>query len=77
MPRHPRKEKRVRLNLEPTQAFKDRLERLRVAMDAESMSEVIRRSFYVFETLYEHVKGGGMVILRNADKSCDNEVIIT
>ncbi|WP_145211953.1 ribbon-helix-helix protein, CopG family [Gimesia alba] len=58
---------KVRINLELPKAVKDRVERLRKASEAESMSEVIRFSIAVYELLWSAQKDGSDIVIRNPD----------
>jgi hypothetical protein len=63
MPRIKRPES-VRINLEVNPSVRDRLDRLREATEAESITEVIRRALAVYETLVDLSDGKGQIMLR-------------
>lgn len=52
------------MTLELAAATNERLERLVVATEADSRTEVIRRALRVYELLQEVTAGGGQVVLR-------------
>lgn len=60
---------KVRLNLEVPQRVRDRMNSLREMSDAESLTEVIKRSLAVYDVLLHHFKENGKVILRSEDGS--------
>lgn len=45
---------KVRLNLDVSVAFRERLERVRVAAEADTMTEVLRRALIAYEALLEN-----------------------
>lgn len=61
--------------MEVSPQVRERLESLVARTDAESMSEVIRRSLAVYELLVSEVERGGTVFVRGRDGS-DNQVLI-
>lgn len=65
MPRLKRDES-VRINLEVAPAVRDRIERLREASEAESLTEVIRRALAVYEKLIELSEKRGEIIIRTS-----------
>lgn len=68
MPRPASAEARSRLSLELPERVRERLERVRVATEADSLTEVIRRALIVYDTLLTATaKEGGKLILRTAD----------
>lgn len=67
MPKPKSPEPRVRLNLEIPERVRDRLERLRLATDAESMTEVIRRSLAVYEVLVFAAQDGARITVTDAE----------
>jgi hypothetical protein len=69
MPKRTSKDERVRLNLAIPVGVSDRLERLRILSEAESVTEVIRRSLAVYDLLLSHYHDNGEVILRSQDGS--------
>ena len=66
MPRAKRPES-VRLNLEIAPAVRERLERLRESTGAESLTEVIRRSLSVYETLIEISDSSLEIVVKDKD----------
>lgn len=66
MPRAKRPES-VRLNLEIAPAVRERLERLRESTGAESLTEVIRRSLSVYETLIEISDSSQEIVVKDKD----------
>ena len=68
MPRPSRDRKTARrLNLEMNGAVRDRLEQLRDRIQADSLSEVIRRSISVYDLLSEESAKGAKSYLRYPD----------
>jgi hypothetical protein len=75
MPRPANTEARVRLNLELPERVRERLERVRVMSEADSLTEVIRRALSVYDTLLTTaLEDGGQIILRVDGK--ERELII-
>lgn len=65
----PATEKKIRLNLDLTERVRERLERLREATEAESMTEVIRRALSIYDALIEiRQEGGKIVVVDKHDK---------
>ena len=64
MPRLPSNRPKTRLNLEVSQAVRERLQRLKDETDADSLTEVIRRSLAVYELLWDQQQQGGETIVR-------------
>lgn len=62
-----RKKEKVRLNLELTPLVKERLERLVVKSEADSMSEAIRRALAIYEIIIERHLEKEMIICRSED----------
>jgi hypothetical protein len=60
-------EPRVRLNLEISQALRDRIERLQHTMEADSITETIRRSCAIADELVNATKRGDVVVLRDGN----------
>lgn len=58
---------RVRLNLEVSQAVRDRLESLRDASGATSLTEVIRSALSAYALLLAHKEKGGKIVLVSQD----------
>lgn len=56
---------RARLNLAVTQQVKDRLDRLVDETEAESVTEIVRRSLSLYDELIGIEKSGGRIILEN------------
>ena len=71
MPRLPRRKRSTsRLNLEMSTKVRRRIERLRDEMDADSLSEVIRRALAVYELLHtERSRNHGQPMIRYPDGS--------
>jgi hypothetical protein len=67
MPRPASTEPRVRLNLEMSERVRERLDRVRDLTEADSITEVIRRSASVYEALLLMVTQGGKLVLRRPD----------
>ena len=75
MPRPASTEAKVRLNLELPERVRERLERVRVMSEADSLTEVIRRALSVYDTLLTTtIEEGGKVILQVDGK--ERELII-
>ena len=64
MSRPARTEPKVRLNLEISQAVRERLERLRERTGAETITEVIRRALALHELLLDQTDQGGEILAR-------------
>ncbi len=64
------------MNLAMSEKTRDRLESLKVRMDSDSFSEVIRRSIELMEVLVEHKAAGDSIILRSQEGS-EKEIIIS
>lgn len=76
MPRPARNEAKVRLNLELPERVRERLERVRVMSEADSLTEVIRRALSVYDALLTSaLEEGSKVVLRNADGT-ERELLI-
>lgn len=72
MPRVKKNKPTSRLNfegvsLQVSESARDRLERLRDATDADSLSEVVRRALAVYDTLWEQHSKGADTIVRYPD----------
>lgn len=67
MPRPKSPHVKIRLNLEVTADIRDRINRLQEEMEAESMSEVIRRSLAVYEKLLSMAGKAGCIVVRQRD----------
>lgn len=67
MPRRKNKIPKVRLNLEVTEAVRDRLENLQEVSEADSMTEVVRRALTVYELVVKTDRDGGRVVLEKSD----------
>jgi len=75
MPRPANAEAKVRLNLELPERVRERLERVRVMSEADSLTEVIRRALSIYDTLLTTaIEDGGKIILRVDGK--ERELII-
>lgn len=53
-----------RINLEISPTAKARIQKLREATDAHSLSEVVRRALATYDCLWEEKKRGGVIIVR-------------
>lgn len=58
---------KVRLNLDMPEALRLKLENLREQTDAESLSEVIRRSLAVYDFLWQEKSKGATTIIKDED----------
>lgn len=76
MPRPKRADPKVRLNLELSEPTRDRLERLRVATEADSMTEVIRRALSLYEMVLTASNEGAQTIRRDADGTERNLLVL-
>lgn len=76
MPRPKSDVQKIRLNLDLTPEARERLERLKGICDADTMSEVIRRSLAAMEELAKHQKSGGSIILRFSDSDEEQRLIV-
>ncbi len=70
-----RNRSKVRLNLEVSEAVRDRLDGLKDRSGAESLTEVIRRALAVYDHLVLHSQAGGSVVLINSDGSREKLVL--
>ena len=64
-----------RLNIELAARSRERLEKLRVTTEADSMTEVIRRALILYEELHQARTDGAAILLRFGD--IERELIIT
>ena len=62
-----RKNKKVRLNLEFTQAVKENLTDLQHRSGSSTLNEVFRKSLALYDLVTTHAKRGGVFILRHKD----------
>lgn len=75
MPRPASNETKTRLSLELPERVRERLERVRVMSEADSLTEVIRRALSIYDTLLTTViEDGGKIILQVDGK--ERELII-
>ena len=65
MARPKRTKETRRLNLEMSREARERLERLRDATDADSLSEVVRKSLALYERLWQEWEAGGQLVIRH------------
>ncbi len=78
MSRPANKESRVRLNLDLPERVRERLERVRVLSESDSLTEVIRRALAVYDTLLTSThEEGCKVIIRSGDGKTEREVFFT
>lgn len=68
--------KQIRMNMTMPPDLKDRLEALRDETNAESLSEVIRRSVGVYETICKERRDYPKIVLRSEDESKEKELVI-
>jgi hypothetical protein len=68
MPRTAKTTPTRRLSLEMTEPVRERLENLRDQTEADSLTEVIRRSLAVYDYLWGEKSKGGKILIRTADK---------
>lgn len=64
-----KKPSRVRLSLDVEKTVRTTIDTLAKSMQADSITEAIRRSVLLSERLYRHAAGGGKLIFRNIDGS--------
>jgi hypothetical protein len=76
MPRIPKNVATTRLNLELSQAVRDRIEELRDQTGADSMTEVIRNALAVYEFLHRQVRRGGSVRVESAAGEAKEVVLV-
>lgn len=62
-----RKDTHARLNLVIHQRVREQVERLRDRMGADTLSEAVRRAVGMVEMITDHVRGGGVIVLRDRD----------
>lgn len=67
MPRTASKRAKTRLNIEVTHAVRERMNRLLDLSESETLTEVIRRSLAVYETLLQQRADGAETIVRTKD----------
>lgn len=67
MARPASKKKKIRLNLDLTEEIHQRLDQLCDDTDADSRSEVIRRSIAMYDFLVQERKSGSLVFIHEAD----------
>lgn len=72
MPRPPSTERRVRLNLEVTERVRERLHKIKALIEADSITEVIRRALFVYEFV---LKTRGRLVIRSKDGT-ERDVIL-
>ncbi|MCX6714194.1 MAG: ribbon-helix-helix protein, CopG family [Candidatus Uhrbacteria bacterium] len=75
MPRPKRTKERRRLNLDLTEQTRERLDRLRIQTEADSLTEVIRRALTVYEALLERSENH-IVSIRLPDKTIE-KILLT
>lgn len=75
MSRPPSTEPRVRLNLEMSERFRNRLERVRDKSEADSMTETIRRAVEVYESLLDARSNRVSIIFRTED-GAEKELVL-
>lgn len=76
MPRLPSTKSKTRLNLDLSTSARKSLEDLRTATDADSLSEVIRRSLNVYNLVVCARDSNSVVIIRSNDGS-ERELVLT
>lgn len=67
MPRPASHEARVRLNLDLPVSVRERMDHVREMSEADTISEVIRRSLAVYEALLDITHGGAKIVTRRRD----------
>lgn len=67
MPRPASHEARVRLNLDLPVSVRERMDHVREMSEADTISEVIRRSLAVYEALLDLAHGGAKIVTRRRD----------
>ena len=65
---------KFRLNLVLTEPVKLQLDDLQASSSASSVTEVLRRAIALYHMVTDHLKTGGTIVLRSADKKSE-EVI--
>lgn len=63
------------MTLEIPDSMRERMQRLKEEGEAASVTEVVRRSFSLYEALLSAMKAGDKVILRKADGS-ERELVV-
>jgi hypothetical protein len=77
MPRPSSKAEKIRLNLELSAPVRKRLEELRARTGAQSVTEVIRRSLALYDTILAvSADGKTRLVLKDADGS-ERQIIVT
>ena len=68
MPRIAKSRPTRRLNLELSEAVRDRLEELRDEIGADSITEVVRRALSLYDYVWTQNQEGNEIVLRGEDK---------
>ncbi len=76
MPSPKTTQKRKRLSLDLTPQVKLRIEKLRDSTNAESITEVIRRSLATYELLCDAQANGKSIVVRDSDGSNEQTVLL-
>lgn len=76
MPRPKHSEPKVRLNLEISKSLRDRVERLQQTTEADSITEVIRRSVALAEELINATKRGDAVVIRDGTTGLEKTIML-
>jgi len=71
-----KRDESVRLNLEVNPAVRERLERLKGATEAESLTEVIRRALAVYEVLIDLSPTSREIVIRDSKGKERNLVLV-
>lgn len=76
MPRLAKNVKTRRLNLEVSEAVRDALERLRDLTEADSLTEVIRRSLAVYDYLWNEKASGSVIMIKDRGNRQEKELVL-
>lgn len=76
MPRLAKNIKTRRLNLEVSEAVRDALERLRDLTEADSLTEVIRRSLAVYDYLWNEKASGSVIMIKDRGNRQEKELVL-
>lgn len=68
--------KKIRLNVDLAPRVRDRVDHLRLLSNADSMSEVIRRSLAIYEVLLRHVNSNGEIILHDPKSKTEKIMLL-
>ncbi len=65
----------ARMTIEIPDSVRDRMEAVRVSSESSSITEAVRRSISMADSVFPHVAKGGKIILRDADGT-ERELVV-